>query len=75
MQTVTIQKNEYEMLTSHAKAYASILNMVEKRNAVIPPTKSKSAVLEKMKKTGKYSPEFLQSIKTGLKRSSHFTEK
>lgn len=75
MSTITLSKSEYEILKAQASAYERLLKAVVRESVITPPTKSRSKVFNAFKKTEKYNKNFLASFKTGLRRSSFFTEK
>ncbi|MDO8604740.1 MAG: hypothetical protein Q7K40_05110 [bacterium] len=72
--TVSLTKVEYSDLTSRAKAYDMIVSLVQKEVAFIPPVRSTKKIISELKKTEKYSQDFLKSIERGFQRSAHFTK-
>lgn len=40
-----------------------------------PPTQNAKEIIENFRNTGKYSPQFISSLTTGLKRSTFFKKK
>ena len=56
------------------KKQPEILNHASLYPFVPPKSRSRSEVILSLKKTGKYSKEFLKDIEEGLKDSSYFTK-
>ena len=74
MNTITLLKSEYKVLKAQATAYGRLIKSVAAESDVTSPTRSRSAILNAFKKTGKYNKSFLMSFKKGLSRSSFFSE-
>lgn len=72
--SVSLSKTEYVDLTSRAKAYDLIVSLVQKEVAFVPPVRSTKKIIVELKKTEKYSQDFLKSIERGFQRSAHFTK-
>lgn len=72
MTTVTIPKKEYSELLEKKFRYEYMRNILEGDIFSPPPTKSKKEILSAFRQTKNYSKKFLESLKRGLERSSHF---
>ena len=72
MSTVTITKTQYEGLRRQAEAYRQIVVAAGSDLFNPPPTRDPRKVIAEFRKTKRYSKEFLDSLKKGLKRSSYF---
>lgn len=68
---------------NRSEFFRSLLRLLKKNPALIetaatypfvsPKTRSSKAILLSLKKTGKYSKDFLSDIEEGLKDSTYFT--
>ncbi|HAS84516.1 MAG TPA: hypothetical protein DCS23_00360 [Candidatus Yonathbacteria bacterium] len=72
--TISLSKTEYVDLTSRAKAYDMIVSLVQKEVSFVPPVRSTKKIISELKKTERYSQDFLKSVEKGFKRSTHFTK-
>lgn len=72
--TISLSKTEYIDLTSRAKAYDLMISLVQKEVAFVPPVRSTKKIILELKKTERYSKDFLKSIERGFQRSTHFTK-
>ncbi|MEK7538569.1 MAG: hypothetical protein AAB552_01880 [Patescibacteria group bacterium] len=72
--TVSLTKAEYADLTSRAKAYDLIISLAQKEVAHVPPVRSTKRIITELKKTTRYSQDFLKSLERGFERSAHFTK-
>ncbi|MBI5798334.1 MAG: hypothetical protein HZB10_00175 [Candidatus Yonathbacteria bacterium] len=72
--TISLTKTEYIDLTSRAKAYDMIVSLVQKEVAFVQPVRSTKKIISELKKTEKYSQDFLKSIERGFQQSAHFTK-
>lgn len=72
MTTVTISKKEYDELLAKRLRYEYLRQVIESDLFAPPPTQSRKAALGALKATGRYNRQFLESLKRGLRRSSHF---
>jgi len=72
MATITIPKKEYEELVEKRVKYEWLKQIIEGNTFSSPPIKNADEVLAAFKATQKYSRPFLESLKRGLRRSSHF---
>ncbi|MBI3589535.1 MAG: hypothetical protein HY093_03970 [Candidatus Liptonbacteria bacterium] len=72
MLTVTIPKTKYEELKKKASAYEHIFRLIEGDLLGAPPTRSAKEIMAEFKKTSRYNPKFLKSLKRGLARSAYF---
>ncbi len=71
METITISKKEYKKLVSQAKAYEKLAKGFFE-NVVKDPV---DEVVTDFEKTKLYSSEFLEDLKSGLRKSSYFKSK
>ncbi len=72
MSTITIPKTKYEDLKKKAMAYEYIARLIEQDFFAPPPTKNITKVIKELENSGRYTPDFLRSVKRGLERSSYF---
>jgi hypothetical protein len=72
MSTVTITKTQYEALKRKAAAYQKIVSAASSDLFAAPPTRDARRIIAEMKRTKRYSKEFLKSVGEGLRRSSYF---
>ena len=71
--------------SNRSELFRSLLRMIQQQPHLItqssvlpfqsPPTRSRSKVLQGLKKTGLYTPEFLTDMENGMKDSLFFSEK
>ena len=72
METVTISKKEYQELLE-AKARIQILKKTMTEDLFSPPpTRDATTIVSEMRKTGKYSDTFIESLHRGMERSAYF---
>lgn len=72
MPTITIPKKEYQELVEKKLRYEHLRAVVEEEIFSSPAVRSRKEVMKAFKDIKKYSPNFLDSMARGLKRSSHF---
>ncbi len=69
---IAIPKTEYKHLVAIAKRYDALRRAFTGDFFQEPSTTSRKEVLGGLKKSGKYSDDFLKGIEKGLKESSFF---
>ncbi len=52
--------------------FEEVYGITEELIASSPPTRNPKIIMDEFRKTGKYSEQFLKSLKKGLTRSSYF---
>ncbi len=70
--TVTIPQREYQELVEKKFRYEHLRSVIEEDVFSPPPTQSVDEVVRAFTQTKKYSKKFLEGLRRGLQRSSHF---
>lgn len=70
MNTLTIPKNEYDLLNQQALAYKKLVSRLFE--FVIKD--SQENLVDDFRRTDLYSEEFLNDLKSGIHKSSYFTD-
>ena len=72
MSAVVLAEVEYKKLKAQADAYNRLLFSLCENIFMPPPTRSVAKVVQELKKTKRYSPQFIASVAKGLRHSSYF---
>lgn len=74
MTTITLPKIEYLNLKERAEAFDKMVANINPAVFVLSTEKSRKKIISEFSKTKLYNKAFLESLNTGLKRSSYFVK-
>ena len=72
METVTVSKKAYQELVEKKFRYEYLLSLVKGDVFVPPPLRNVGEIISALSATKRYNRKFLESLRSGLMRSSYF---